>query len=118
MGRDPAAVGHRADGVGDDSAVGEFLNRGVERNIAPDALTDVFVGRSTHLQAEIEAVLDQFAGRCAGLHLFGRESVHLDVAPVAENDFALRVEDDNSERQIVDGLLEPCAQVGRPRISG
>ena len=117
VGRDPAAVGHRAHGVGDDPPVGEFLNRGVERDIATDTLTDIFVGGSAHLEAEIEAMLDQFAGRRAGLHLFGREPVHLDVAAVAENHFALRVEDDNSERQIVDGLLEPCAQVGRSRIS-
>ena len=40
VGRHPAAAGHRVDGVGDDAPVGEFLDRGVERDVAPDALRE------------------------------------------------------------------------------
>ena len=65
MGRDPAAIGQRTDGVGDDAAVGEFLDGGVERDIAPDALTYIFVGRHPGFQAQFEAVPDQIAGRRA-----------------------------------------------------
>ena len=54
---------------------------------------------------------DQFAGRRARLHLFGREPVHLHVALVAENDFALLIEDDNSKRQMIDRFFEPRTQV-------
>ena len=72
MRRDAAAIGQRADGVGDDAAVGEFLDRGVERDVAADALTDVIIDCDLHLQAEIQPVPNQFMGRCARLHLFRR----------------------------------------------
>ncbi len=71
MGRHPAAAGHRVDGVGDDPPVGKFLDRGVERDIPPDALTDVIIGCRLHLQAELQPVADQFAGRRARPHLIG-----------------------------------------------
>jgi hypothetical protein len=69
MRRDSAAIWQRADGVGDDAAVGEFLNRGVERNVAADAFADVVLVCSPHLEAGIQPVLDQIAGRRARLHL-------------------------------------------------
>ena len=50
MGRHPAAAGHRVDGVGDDPAVGEFLDRGVECDVAADALADVVIGRRRTLR--------------------------------------------------------------------
>ncbi len=118
MGCDAAAVEQRADGVGDDTSVGEFLDRGVERNVAPDPLADVFLGRHAHLQADVQPVLDQRAGRRTRFHLLGREPVHCHVAPVAENDPAVRVEDDNSERQIVDRLCEAGLQARRFRVRG
>ena len=110
VGRHPAAARHRVDGVGDDPAVGEFLHRGVECDVAADALTDVIIGRDLHLEAEIQPMPDQFTGRRPRLHLFRRQPVHFPVALVAENDFALLVEYDDPERQMVDRLFEPRTQ--------
>ncbi len=118
VGRHPAAAGHRVDGVGDDPSVGEFLDRGVERDVPPDALANVFIGRPRDFQAELQPVPDQFAGRRARLHLFGREPVHLHVALVAEDDLPLLVEDDNAERQMVDRLFKPLTQVSRLGTDG
>ena len=55
VGRHPAAAGHRIDGVGDDPAVGEFLDGGGECDIAPDARADVVIRRRGHLEAEVRA---------------------------------------------------------------
>jgi hypothetical protein len=63
-------------------------------------------------------VLDQFAGRRARFHLFGRKAVHFDVTAVAENDPARVVENDDAERQIMDGLLEQGIQARRLRLDG
>jgi hypothetical protein len=117
MGGDAAAVGHRPDRVGDDAAVGEFLHGGVERDVAADPLADVIFRRHPHLEAELEAVTDQVAGQRARLHLFRREPVHLHVALVAEQHFALVIEDDDAERQIVDCVLDQRARIGRRSFS-
>ena len=98
VGRHPAAAGHRIDGVGDDPAVSKLLHRGVECDVAADARTNVVVGRDLHLQAEIQPMPDQFTGRCPRPHLFRRQPVHFPVTLVAENDFALLVENDDPER--------------------
>ena len=71
VGRDPAAIGQRANGVGDDPAVGEFLYRGVERDVAADALTDVVLMSTAHLETQIQPVLDQRTGRRPRPHLVG-----------------------------------------------
>ncbi len=111
VGRHPAAARHRVDGVGDDPAVNEFLHRGVECDVAADALTDVIIRRDLHFEAEIEPMPDQFAGRRPRLHLFRRQPVHFPIALVAESDFALFVEYDDSKRQIVDRLFESRARL-------
>ncbi len=98
VGRHSAAAGYRVDGVGDDPAVSEFLHRGVECDVAADALADVVIDCDLHLQAEIQPMPDQFMGRRPRLHLFGREPVHFPVTLVAENDFAFLVENGDAER--------------------
>ena len=71
VGRQPAAAGQRVDRVGNDAAVGEFLHGGVERDIASNTFANVIIRRDLHLQAEVESVPDQFAGRRTRLHLCG-----------------------------------------------
>jgi hypothetical protein len=63
-------------------------------------------------------VLDQIADGSPGLYLLGCKSIDFQIPRVAEYDFTLVVEDDESERQIVDSLLEKPARVSRLRIDG
>src|SRR5450755_4677838 len=69
------------------------------------------------LESELQAVLDKGADGGPGPDLLGRQSVNFRVPLVAEDDVALAVEDDNSERQVVDGVGKHRPGTGRLRTS-
>ncbi len=67
----PAAARHRIDRIGNDPAIGEFVDGGAGNDAVCNALADVFVGLRKHLEPQIEPVPDEFADGGPGLHLFG-----------------------------------------------
>lgn len=77
--RHAAAVGQGMNGVGDDSSVGELLDRLLTDDRTLGAGTDIGAGFSADAQAQFEPMLDQVLDRRARVHLVGRERVHLAV---------------------------------------
>src|SRR5260370_42703508 len=67
----PAAVRHRMNRIGDDPAIGEFLDGGGVNDGVSNALLDVFVGIRMNLESQIQSVLDQLTYRRPGLYLLG-----------------------------------------------
>src|SRR4051812_3330424 len=98
------------DGVGDDSSVGELLDRLLADDRAFRAGADIGAGFSADVQAQFEPMLDQVLDRRARMHLVGRERVHLAVARIAENDPAVAAKEDDPEPQIIGGALEQLAE--------
>ena len=57
--------------MGNDPAIGEFLDGRAGDDGVSDALADVLVGLRKHLESQVEPVPDQFGGRGPWLHLLG-----------------------------------------------
>ena len=119
MGGHAAAVRHRIDRIGNDPAIGELLDRWCPRRRRLQRRSRMYSsGFRKHLEAQIQPVPDQFADGGSGLYLLGREPIDFGVSLVAEHDFTLAVEDDESQRQVVDGVLEQPGRINRFRIVG
>src|SRR5258708_18904037 len=101
MGGHPAAVRHRINRVGNDPAIAEFLYGGGWNDGVSDPLLDVHAGLRRHLKSQVQSVLDQFTDRGPTPYLLCRELVDFHVTLVPDDDFALVLEDDQSERHIV-----------------
>jgi len=108
--RHAAAVGQGMDGVGDDSSVGELLDRLLADDRTLGAGADIGAGFSADVQAQFKPMLDQVLDRRSRVHLLGRERVHLTVARIAENDPAVAAKQDDPEPKIVGGALEQLAE--------
>src|SRR3954451_430103 len=98
------------EGVGDDSSVGELLDRLLADYRTLGAGADIGAGFSADVQAQFKPMLDQVLDRRSRVHLLGRERVHLTVARIAENDPAVAAKQDDPEPKIVGGALEQLAE--------
>ncbi|MGY4413766.1 hypothetical protein ACVWW4_005502 [Bradyrhizobium sp. LB7.1] len=106
MGREPAAGGAGLVLDLDQAALRGLDDRALRLpGIAQDAVAigiDVAVER-----AGVVAMLDHFAEMSAGLHDFGRQAVHLDVAPIADDQPFVLIEHQEALRHGVHRGVEP-----------
>ncbi len=105
MGRQPSAVRHRLVDDLDRAAVGCRYDHGVAvRDVAQhhlDVMIDVAVERAGFL-----AMGDHLVEAAARLHDFGRQAVHFEISPVADDEMLLGIEQQQALRHVVDGGVE------------
>ena len=103
MGGHPATAGQRIDGKCNDPAVGEFLESCALDDGISGQFADVLDGLRKSLKSQIQPVLDKLSVRGSRPDLLGGKSVDFHVPLVAEGDLALVIEDDEPQREVVDG---------------
>ena len=107
MGANPAAAEHRLvrnryldDRPGCRDPIHDFPFR---------HLGDEFVAISTGIDLQVSdrgPMIEQFEQRAAWLHDLGRQSVHLDVAVVVDDDPLLRIEHDEALHHVLEGHID------------
>jgi hypothetical protein len=114
----PAAARHRIDRKRDNPAVGELLESCALDDSISGQFADVLGGLRKRLESQIQPVLDELPVRGSRPDLLGGKSIDVHVPLVAEHDVALVIDDDESQRQIVDGGFQRAARLSRRRFDG
>ena len=106
MRHEPAAVGHAPARDADDAAVGQLLDaRGHLAEIVGPAADEALRVLDV-IVAVGEAVVEDLPHRRAGLHLLGRQPVHLGVAPVAHDQPLLGIEHGDALQHVLQRRVE------------
>ena len=114
-----AAVRHRIGGVGDHPSVDEFLHRGGGDDAGCRSRSRIYSsGFCSTLRPKVSRCWIISLIGVPGFTCSGDKPVDIHVALVAEDDLALLVEDDEAERQAVDGFHEQRARKIRVGLGG
>ena len=113
----PSAVRHRLVDDLNRASVGRRDDHGVTMGDVAHHQLDVLIDVADE-RAGILAMGDHLAEAAARLHDFGREAVHFEISPVADDEMLLRVEQQEALRHVVDGGVEALLLQRQPLLGG
>ncbi len=118
VGRDPATIRHRPVANLENAAVRQF-DDGVVHLFSGDEVVappKVFVFGHGGKASRLEPQLDDLAQKRTWLYALRRQTVHVEVAPIAHDQSLLAIEEAKALRHVVEGGVEAVSNLARLRL--